>query len=252
MSIPRTPDHARAAERGNMLFMILIAVVLIGVLTAVIMNTSQNEGATIDNETLAIRASEAQRYASEVERAVLFIIHNGKSESDLRFAHPDAPSDYGDLAADTDKTREVFDPSGGGAAYGKPPEGVNDGSPWEFYGGTSFPSVGSDRADLVAVLPNVNKAFCDKINQLDGQPTNPTPEDSGAGQASGGSPGGCVNMGAGGRFGAAHQFYETPNTMDASTFTQDPSTSTPRPALEACVHCAGDNQYHFYHVLMAR
>jgi len=252
MESPKTSlSRARPGERGNMLFMILIAVVLIGVLTAVIMNASHNEGATIDNETLAIRASEAQRYASEVERAVLFIIHNGKSESDIRFAYPDAPSDYGDLAADADKTREVFDPAGGGAAYKAPPEGVNDGSPWEFYGGTALPSVGSDHADLVAVLPNVNKTFCDKINQLDGQPSTP-PEDSGGGQAAGASPGSCINLGSGGRFNDTHQFYDAPNTADALSFSQDPQTSAPRPALEACVHCAADNQYHFYHVLMAR
>jgi hypothetical protein len=242
---PRCP-----AERGNIMFMILIAVALIGMLTAVIMNTSSGTDANIDKENLAIRASEAQRYASELERAVLFITSNGKSEADLRFAHPDAPVDYGDLGADTDPSDQVFHPKGGGASYKKPPEGINDGSPWEFYGGTALPAVGSDRAELVTVLPHVTQEFCDHINRLSGQ--SGTPEDPGGSLATGGSPGNCVSLGAQGRFDGGQQFYASPNTVDESSFEQDPEISAARPALKACVHCAADDSNHYYHVLLAR
>jgi hypothetical protein len=238
-------------ERGNVLFMILIAIVLIGALTAAVMNTSQTQNAAIDNETLAVRVSEIQRFAGEIERGVLFISQNGFSENDMRFAHPDAPSDYGDLSGDTTPGRQIFHPSGGGANYKLPPKDVNDGSPWEFYGGTALPSMGSSRADLVAVLPAVTKQVCDKINALNGQPTTP-PNDTGASLAGGSSPGNCVSMGGVGRFRDAQQFYATPNTTDETTFTQDPETSGVRPAPEACVYCAADGKYHFYHVIMAR
>ncbi len=237
-------------ERGNILFMVLIAVALIGLLTAAIMNTGGGESANIDDEKLVIRASEVQRHASELERAVLFIMNNGKSEAELRFMHPDAPSSYGDLSSDTDPSDQVFHQSGGGAGYKAAPEDVNDGSRWEFYGGTAIPGVGSDRAELIAVLPNVTQQFCEHINRLAGQTG--TPEDTGAGLASGGSPGSCLNLGANGRFTDSRQFYATPNTVDEATFEQDPEISEARPALQACVHCAADNQNHYYQVLLAR
>ena len=84
-------------QSGNILFIILLAVVLTGVLTAAIQSTSRPDGASIDPEQLAIRASEVQRYASELERAVNYILQDGKSESDIRFAHYDAHADYGDI-----------------------------------------------------------------------------------------------------------------------------------------------------------
>jgi hypothetical protein len=246
--------NSRKHEHGNMLFMILIAVVLIGLLTTVIMATSTTDGSNIDKETLIIRASEAQRAASEFERAVMFIINNGKSESDIRFAHPAAHTDYGDLSlADelAEQQVQVFHANGGGATYREPPVEVNDGSQWEFYGGTAIPGVGTDRADLVAVLPNVTQQFCDKINELNDQPTT-TPEDTGTGAAGGSNPGDCVAIGALGRFDDAQQFYDTPNTMNETTFTQDPNTSAARPAMQACVRCDAGPATHFYHVLLAR
>lgn len=242
----KTPD----AQSGNILFMILIAVTLIGLLTAAIMNTGGGERAGIDDETLVIRTSEAQRYAAEVERAVLFVLNNKHSESDIRFAHPDANADYGDLSADANPSDQVFHKDGGGASYKAPPEGINDGSAWEFYGGTAIPGAGSDKADLVIVLPNVTPQFCARINEMAGQTG--TPADTGGSLASGAMPGNCVSMGPVGRFDDAQQFYDVPNTVNTATFEQDPEINAVRPALQACVTCAADSKNHYYHVLLAR
>ncbi len=244
--------HERQGERGNLLFMILLAVVLIGALTAAIQSTGRPEGANIDRETLVIRASEVQRYASELERAVLFILQqNGKSEVDIRFSHPDAHTDYGDLSADADPSDQVFHRTGGAAKYRAPPADIQTptGGNWEFYAGTHLPEVGSTKADLVAVLPNVTLAFCEKINDLN-QQSGDQPEDTGAAAAAGNDPGDCVDAGALGRFDAGRQFYDTPstpNTVDESTFTTMPGT-------QGCVQCVniGGAPYHFYHVLYAR
>lgn len=241
--------------------MILIAIVLIGLLTAAIQNTRRPGGSNIDKETLIIRADEIRRYASELERAVTFILQDGKSEDEIRFAHPNANSDYGNLSTDTDKTDQVFAREGGGALYRAPPAGVNDGSAWEFYAGTHIPGVGrADRAELVAVLPHVTQAICDKINSLNGQ--NGTPADPGTGAASGSDPGDCVKPGALARFDDGQQFYTTINTMDVTntSFDHDSNTSAARPALQACVICSVDtntlngttDERHFYHVLLAR
>ena len=257
MTSGKTRDH----ERGNVLFMILIAVALIGLLTAAISQTNRPDGANIDKETLVLRVSEVQRYASELERAITFIQQNGISESDIRFAHYNAHADYGDLSVDPDKTDQVFDREGGGANYRDAPNGINDGSSWEFYGGTHIPGMGrSDRAELVAVLPHVTQAFCDKINDVNGQTG--TMSDDGASSATAISAGSCVNLGAIGRFDAATQFYTTINTMNetSGSFVHDSNTSAARPAAQGCVTCSVDtnsangttDERHFYHVIMAR
>jgi hypothetical protein len=244
------PYQGNKSERGNVLFIIFLAIVLLGALTAAIQFNSRPEGATIDKEKLIFRVTEVQRYASELERAVLFIMEQGKSESDIRFAHPDAPAEYGDLHTDTDPSRQVFHPQGGGALYRAAPEGINDGSPWEFYGGTHLPGVGSDRAELIAVLPNVTAQFCQRINEVNGQTG--TPADTGTNAANSSTPSDCLNLGAGGRISDTRQFYETANTVDESSFAQDPATGRVRTALQACVVCSVGPANHFYHVLLAR
>lgn len=235
----------RPQERGNVLFMVLLAVVLLGVLTAAIQSGTRPEGTSIDRETMIIRATEVQRYTGELERAVQFVLQNGVSENDIRFAHYDAPKEYGDLADAIERTNQIFHRDGGGAAYRPAPKGINDGSGWEFFGGTAIPQVGSNRPELVAVLPNVTKDFCERINSvndLTGQPLDP-----GSGSASARNAGACVNLGTDGRFGPEATFYEDVNEMDDKSFSK-------KPATQGCVQCTGrpGSPYHFYHVLLSR
>ena len=229
----------RQNEKGNVLFIILMAIALIGTLTAVIQNSSNSDSSNIDDETLSIKISEIRSYTSELERAVLYINQNGISEEDIRFAHPDANSEYGYLSADTDTTDQVFHKDGGAALYRSAPSGLNDGSAWEFTGSTAAPNVGTSRADLIAVLPNVTAAFCSKINEMNGQSS--IPDDTSD----------CVYAGATARFDDATQYASSPNTMNESTFTQDVNISSAKAAPQACVACA-DGNYYFYNVLLAR
>ena len=221
------------SQSGNILVIILLAIILIGALTVAIQGTGQ-QNANIDKESLIIRATEVQRYASELARGVAFIVQNGHSETDIRFAHPNANTDYGDLGADADTTDQVFAKDGGGAMYRLPPENINDGSAWEFYGHTALPEVGSDRAELIAVLPNVSQEFCVQVNELIGYDPTVQPAD----------PATCIHGGASVRFDAATQYNDaTPNTVNDVTFSIKPS-------MQACVRCGAF--YHYYYVLMAR
>lgn len=229
------------AQDGNILFMILGAIILLGLLTIALRQSGQPGGGGIDSEKTALAATQVKSYGAELEHAVQLVLSNGISESDIRFAHPDANADYGDITIQPH--RQIFDPKGGAAAYRAPPEGINDGSGWEFYGGTHLPSVGSERADLIAVLPNVTQAFCEKtnaLNDLTGQPA-----DTGGATASGASPGDCLSLGTQGRFDDGQQFYDPPNTTNEASFSH-------KPAPEGCVQCTTDGAHHYYHVIMAR
>ena len=218
---------ARRAESGSVIFFILVAVVLIGLVT-VALRGSGLESASIDREALSITVSQVRGYGDELERAVTYILQDGISENDISFAWDDAsaPSEYGTY--DTTPRAEVFHPRGGGAIVRNPPARISSASHWEFYGHTAAPDVGSSKADLIAVLPDVSAEFCTKINQMNGH--GGQPEDTSD----------CVNGTAGERFQG--NFSGTPNVIETG-FSRTPAT-------EACVECSG--VYHYYRVLMAR
>jgi hypothetical protein len=186
---------------------------------------------------MSIAASNVRQYTHELESAVAFVLQNDASEADIRFAH-DATGPYGDITSDPHPEFQVFSPKGGGAEYKAPPAGVttDPNQQWEFYAHTAIPGAGSERADLVAVLPHVTGAFCARINAANGLAGSPADDGTG-----------CVNDTAQRFLGAYND--STTNTLDEGTFSR-------LPALQACVNCnpgAGNTpDYVFYDVLMAR
>lgn len=232
----------RDSQRGNMLFLILIAIALIGSLTYAITSSSQTDNVGISKEQLVIRLSEIQAYASELERGITFLQQNTLSEQNIRFSIPGSVDNgYDLLSNDSDGTEnQIFAKNGGGVTYRLVDAAIfadNTANDWDFYGGTHLPGVGiENRAELIAVLPNVTQQFCEAINEVNGQ-TDAQPEDTSD----------CLYTNTTNRFGVG----TTPTTFDdTSPNITDESTFTVTPALQACVECGGD--FHIYHVLMAR
>lgn len=159
-------------QSGNVLVYILGAIFLLGILVIAVKGSS-TPGAGIDPEQLTIRVAEVQAYGKELEDAVTYIMVNGHSESDIRFAHPNADSAYGDIT-DT-PSRQIFSRDGGGAQYRDPPAGIQTTvTPWHFTGRNTVNGVGTNEvvgtgnlqsADLAAILNNVSKDFCVLINE---------------------------------------------------------------------------------------
>lgn len=232
----------RQSERGNLLFLILIAIALIGALTYAITSSNQTDTVGIRDEELSIRLSEIQSYASELERGITFLQQNTLSEQDVRFSIPGTiDNGYDLLSNDTDGTdNQIFARDGGGVTYREMTGDIfldGNTNDWDFYGETHIAGVGTqEKAELIAVLPNVTGQVCDAFNELNGQ-TNTQPEDTAD----------CLFSGATNRFGVgspANTFDDTsPNVTLETSFTVTP-------ALQACVRCG--NNFHIYHVLMAR
>lgn len=224
-----------------MIIYIVGAIFLLGLLV-VMVKGSTTPGAGIDSEELMLRATQVQEYGSELERAVAYILRNGHSESDIRFANPfSLGGPYGDVT-DT-PSRQVFDRAGGGATYRTPPDDINDGTGWEFYATTHMKDMGTDtaassRAELIAVLPNVTSDFCEKINDLNDQDLTLTDDHDP-------TAGGCIYAGGGSEFTGTYTDGAAANTIDDTTFTYVP-------AKQACIHCESDDSLHFYHVLLSR
>lgn len=217
------------SESGNILIYVLIGVVLMGLLTVAV-RQSGDFGNDVDNERLSIRATEVQRYAAKLQQAVADLTSNGVSEGDIRFAHPDAHAAYGTIT--TNPENQVFGSLGGKADYRVPHIDLFDGAAqrWEFFAVTDIPQIGSDKSDLIAVIPSVSREFCTVINKQLGLTS--IPADTSA----------CLHDVAL-RFNGNYEDL-SPNTLDAASFTR-------LPAPQACVSCT-DGSYNYYYVLIAR
>jgi hypothetical protein len=173
-------------ESGNILIYILGAIFLLGILVVMVKGSS-TPGSNIDEEALMIRVAEVQEYGAELESAVALILSNGFSETDIRFAHPNAPSAYG-VITDTPE-RQVFSRSGGGATYRENPGNIQTvNTSWVFTGNNHVHGVGTSSCgpptciDLVAILPYVSQSFCDMINKKNNTLTSTgnSPQDCGS------------------------------------------------------------------------
>ncbi len=229
------PDRSLSSqpESGNILVYVLLGIVLLGLLTAAL-RQSGDQGKDLDQERLNIRAGEVQRYAAQIAQGVATMVEGGVSEAKLKFAHPDGDSDYGLISVEP--AEQVFSAKGGNIPYKLPPPGVNDGTKWQFYGTTDIPQVGSDKAELIAVLPNVTRDFCVMINRQLKLGDTPPVDNSTATTPD------CVAS-----LSSSHKFSGTymdpPNELDPATFSRLPMT-------QACVSCGAN--YHYFYVLLNR
>lgn len=227
---------------GNMLVYIIGAIFLMGLLI-VLLKGSFQEGTGIDPEKNAMRAGELMRYGSELERAVRYIISNGYSESDIRFAHPNglaAYSGYGLIA--TTPMQQIFSPQGGGAIWRNPPAGSQSiAANWVFTGNNAVTQIGSTCAtaacsDLLLVLPNVTKDICIQINRAKNI-TNPA----------GNPPREVDGMNLAVLFtGGVFAYSATVNTTGGYTAAQ------PEGCFEGNGGDTATGQYYYYRVLLAR
>ncbi len=159
------------SQKGNALWFILVAIVLLAALTVVLTRGGSSVTQSGDVEQLRIAGSQILRYAKSVESAIDQMKMRSVSESLISFEHG-SPATYlnaGCTVADC----KVFDVSGGGATYKNPPSGANDGSQWIFTGannvGTTANPVGSTGAitgnDIVMMLANMREDLCIQINR---------------------------------------------------------------------------------------
>ncbi len=227
-----------SCQSGNVVVYLLGAVALLGLLIVMVRGSS-TPGSNIDAEQLTIKVSEVQQYGAELERAVQFILQNGYSETDIRFAHPDAHADYGDI--NDDQGRQVFHRMGGGTTFRAPPAGIQtSSSPWVFTAANVVKHIGttasdSTATDLVAVLPDVTKSFCITMNRAlkIENPAGEPPQDTGVATLTS-------------RFDGSYTYV---------SWISDDATNILAGQKEGCFEGGGTpaaGTYHYYRVLLAR
>lgn len=178
-TVSKTKVHD--GERGNVLFLILIAVALFAALSYAVTQSTRSGAGSSDNETSLINSAQLTQYPAGLRTAVVRMIIGGVDVNNLEF---NVPSAFGSLSS---LGWGVFHPEGGGATYTTAPGDVMANSQpgvWHFNAenqinllgsssGVATPTTGT--ADLIAFLPGISLSVCQKINgELglpDGTPT---------------------------------------------------------------------------------
>jgi hypothetical protein len=158
---------SRKSERGNVLFLILIAVALFAALSYAVTSSSRSGGGDASSETNLVSSAAITQYPASVRTSIVRMIISSTTADTLAFDPPPFAACTG-----ADLARCVFHPSGGGATHVNAPSDVMaDGvqGDWTMNGdfeiiniGTS--AAGSDGNEIIAFLYGVKEGICSKIN----------------------------------------------------------------------------------------
>jgi len=98
------------SQKGNVLFLILIAVALFAALSYAVTSSSRSSGKDSSAETLRLQYSTIQSYVTAMRSSLTRMIIGGIAVEEIGF---DPPVDWGPLSAAA-LQRNLFHPSGGG------------------------------------------------------------------------------------------------------------------------------------------
>jgi hypothetical protein len=167
----------RVTEKGNVLFLILIAVALFAALSYAVTQSSRSGGGDANNETNLINSAQITQYPSSIRTAIIrMMVSNSIDPASLEFNPPSAFDDCTGASNPTPSfTQCVFHPEGGGATYvlGSADVSTGNAQQWVFNGENEVNLVGTtddtnptaSTAEIIAILPNVTRNICERINE---------------------------------------------------------------------------------------
>jgi hypothetical protein len=151
-------DFKFKAQKGNVLFLILIAVALFAALSYAVTQSSRS-GGSADRETSLLNSAQITQYPTALQTAALRMIIDGASVSSIYYNVPSAQG--------TASNQYLFHPNGGGAVYSTVPADLMAGSGegfWAINGEFFIQDIGTSAADIIAFLPGIPVELCKKIN----------------------------------------------------------------------------------------
>lgn len=172
---PLQYNQNRHSQKGNVLFIILVAVMLFAALGFAVSDILRSgDPRMIGEQRAQLFADELMDYSQNIRLAIQDMkISNGCSDTDISFTRTAGDAyEHSPAAPDTCK---VFHPRGGGMTYVEPAEGSNDGSPWLFTGRYRIPGIGTGaetfsgagpvtEQELLMILPGIADNICAQIN----------------------------------------------------------------------------------------
>lgn len=175
---PRTQN--RGKESGNVLFLILIAVALFAALSYAVTQSTRSGGGDASSEKSLVSSAALTQYPAAIKTSIVrMMVSNGVDANNLTFDGPSNFTALDDSTVPKTKKNNVFYPTvGGGATYQQAPADVMANGAlgtWHFNGENEITNIGTNvasgtassaaTADVIAYLPGVTKAVCDKIHE---------------------------------------------------------------------------------------
>lgn len=252
----------RNSEKGNVLFLILIAVALFAALSYAVTQSTRSGGGDTKRETSLISGAQITQYPASIKTAIIRMsISKGVTDSNLWFNIPSG-GNYtgnvasGDIGSTYNQDNFVFHASGGGATYQKAPEGVllggNNSRDWYFNANFNVQDVGTSQAEVVAYLPYIEQNVCSSINEQLGLGSD-IPDDTTVDIADIVQNRGVTDD------GAAKDSIDDAVSSAGGSITDPPAGGTIGTGLSiagnsfGCFRAtAGDDVYVYYHVLVER
>jgi len=166
----------RRGERGNVLFLILIAVALFAALSYAVTSSSRSGGGDANDESALVRSAQITQYPSSVRTSMIrMMVSRSVDPTDMVFARPEDFAAECDLAGGNGDERNcVFHPDGGGATLGNVPAEMmagTAGGEWYFSANYEIVNIGTsstgspDGNDVIAFLPGITEGLCNRINE---------------------------------------------------------------------------------------
>jgi len=170
-------------QRGNVLFLILIAVALFAALSYAVTRSSRGGSGNVSEDKLNLAASNILNYGASIKTAIMRIkITGGCADEQISFETPVHWYNYANPNAPLDKRCHVFHPSGGNLNYQKLESlfaelwgsGAIDSSSTEhFFGRSDVPQIGTNCAtalcsDLylgISLRGTAAKEVCEAYNK---------------------------------------------------------------------------------------
>lgn len=147
------------SEKGNALFLILIAVALFAALSYAVTQSGRGSG-TIDRENAAIAASQVTQYAAALRTTVTRMVLTGTAANAVDFT-----------TASPTGSAQVFASAGGGAVNQAPPTSAGTATAWHYLASTAtngffVTGIGATTGqEILAYLPNMNLSACTQVNR---------------------------------------------------------------------------------------
>jgi hypothetical protein len=154
-----------SSQSGSSLIIILVAVALFAALSYVISQQS-NSSSSLSNEKIRLIASDILDMGNKLSDSTARLRLRQISNTKISFENS-IVAGYTNAACTTDLCK-VFTFDGGGKDWETPTPDVNGGVDWGYTGDVAIKNIGSDDADLVAILPELSLDICDRINILIG------------------------------------------------------------------------------------
>ncbi len=159
-------------QKGNVLFLILIAVALFAALSYAVTQSSRS-GGDASKETNVINTASLTQYPNSVRTSVLRLIIAGIAPEDIYFNKPNEFSGAGFTHFVGKESRGAFHPSGGAAAYQQVPANLTAAAvalDWKFTLDFEVPLLGLSGAaftgnDMIAFADGVSQSVCDRVNK---------------------------------------------------------------------------------------